>query len=226
MNIVVYTALFGNIDPLWAAYPDKSARYVAFTDTRRVEAPLPAQPATAARWEQRLVKAEFGARRTARYYKTNAHLFFPEADVTIWLDANVRLRLPASQAVARWLHHDLATCDHPQRHCLYAEAAECAALHKGDPAVLQGQAAAYRAWGMPEQWGLAETRVVVRRQTPAQAELNAAWWTHITRYSERDQVSLPFVCWQHGVTWDVIPGRVWSDKHPFFWHTRHAKGAR
>jgi hypothetical protein len=76
---------------------------------------------------------------------------------------------------------------------------------------------------MPAQWGLAETRVVIRRHTPAIAALNAAWWAQIAQYSVRDQVSLPFVCWQHGLTWDVLPGAVWGDKHPHFWHTGHNK---
>lgn len=231
MNIVVYTALFGGIDPLWAAAPHPTAaRFVVFTDTPRQEVGawvgdppriVGNAQATPARWEQCIVPAEFGPRRTARYYKCNPQLFFPDADVSIWVDANVRLRIPPERAVSLWLKGDLATFKHPDRDCLYQEVRACIRMHKDDSAQLEGQAAAYRAWQMPERWGLAETRVVLRRHTPAARELDTAWWAEIARYSQRDQVALPFVCWRLGRRWDVIPGRVLGDTHPAVWHTRH-----
>jgi hypothetical protein len=234
MNIIVYTALFGNIDPLWAAAPHKTqARFVVFTDTVRQEVgqwggnpPRLSGGAQArpARWEQRVAPAEYGARRTARYYKCNPHLFFPDADVSIWVDSNVRLRLTPEQAVARWLKHDLATFKHPDRDCVYREARACVKMRKDDRAILEGQAAVYRAVGMPARWGLAETRVVIRRHTAAIAQLNDAWWQEIVHYSQRDQIAFPFTCWRLGTRWDVIPGRVLGDKNPHVWHTNHRKG--
>lgn len=233
MNIVVYTALFGGIDPLWAATPHKTeARFVVFTDKARAEIGgwVGSPPrivgnaqARPARWEQRIVPAEFGPRRTARYYKTNPQLCFPDADVSIWVDANVRLRIPPEKAVAAWLTGDLATFKHPDLDCVYQEARACVKMHKDDRAILEGQAAVYRALGMPAHWGLAETRVVIRRHTPAAAALDAAWWTEIAQYSQRDQIALPFTCWRLGRRWDVIPGRVLGDTHPAVWHTGHRR---
>ena len=234
MNIVVYTAVFGNIDALWSATPHKTqARHVVFTDEVRVEAGVWAYNpprmisnarGTSPRWEQRIVPVEFGPRRTARYYKCNPHLFFPDADVSIWVDGNVRLRIPPEEAVARWLKNDFATFKHPDRNCLYQEARACVKMRKDDRALLEGQAAVYNAVGMPARWGLAETRVVIRRHTDAIARLNDAWWQEIAHYSQRDQIALPFTCWRLGMRWDVIPGRVLADKNPHVWHTNHRKG--
>ena len=112
--------------------------------------------------------------------------------------------------VARYLHGDLAIPKHPDRDCAYVEAAFCARRGKDRAETLTRQAQAYRKAGLPERWGLAETRVVIRRNTPEIVALNEAWWAEIKRHSLRDQVSLPFVCWKSGVRWNVIRPTVTS----------------
>lgn len=232
--IVVYTALFGNIDPLWSvARAVPGVRFVCFTDHRRQEVgrwtgnPLRitgTKPAEPALWEQVIVPPTYGPRRTARYYKALPQVHFPDATASIWLDANVRLRIHPQQALAAWLKGDLAIPKHPERDCVYQEIAACLRLHKDAVGTLEHQRAVYVAAGMPEHWGLAETRIVLRKHTPAMADLGAAWWAQLEQYSQRDQIALPFVCWQRGIRWDVIPGRVNGDRHPQVWHTGHAKG--
>lgn len=234
MNIVVYTAIIGNIDRLWSALPGgHDAQHVAFVDAPKFEVGLwgeqpprilgntggiGGQPT----WEQRVVTAEWGNRRAARHYKALPHRYLPDADVWVWVDGNVRLREHPAAFVARYLHGDLAIPKHPDRDCAYVEAAFCARRGKDRAETLTRQAQAYRKAGLPERWGLAETRVVIRRNTPEIVALNEAWWAEIKRHSLRDQVSLPFVCWKSGVRWNVIPGRVNGDKHPHVWHTgRH-----
>lgn len=229
--IVLYTAIFGSIDPLWSLppHPTQAAR-VCFTDAAREEIGSwrgtlytpDARPLAPQRWqwEQRLVPATYGPRRTARYYKTLPQLAFPDADVWIWVDGNVRPRVDPETLVARYLPDgiDLAVLRHPDRACLYTEADFCAQHGYDDRATLEAQAAAYRAADMPERWGLAETRVVIRRNTPEIRALNAAWWVEIAAHSRRDQVAFPFVCWRAGLRWREIPGRVQGQRHPDFWH--------
>jgi hypothetical protein len=239
MRIVVYTAILGGIDRLWAPMPGtEDVQHVAFVDAPKFEVGLwgsrppgvlPNSGSIGSRpvWEQRIVDAPWGTRRTARHYKALPHRYLPDADVWIWVDGNVRPRVHPAEIVRRYLHGDLATYDHWDRRCLYVEAAFCAKIRKDSADVLTKQAARYRAAGMPRNWGLAATRAVIRRNTEAMRDLNEAWWGEIEHASLRDQVSLPFVCWQAGLRWDVIPGKcVLGGPGPFQYIGQHERRGR
>lgn len=222
MKIVVYTAIYGNIDKLWSVYPlaRGDAEHVCFSDKKLREVGIwgdngrlmPGTGNTTApqTWEVRVAKQSRSPRKSARYYKTLAHEHFPDADVTIWLDGNVRLLIPPWLAVKKWLRSsNLATFNHPDRKCLFDEAAFCAKVGKANGAVLRDQVERYRKAGMPAKWGLPETRCVIRRKATQINRLNDLWLAEIDKYSPRDQVSLPFLCWKQGITWATIPGRAW-----------------
>ena len=215
MKIVVYTTIFGRIDQLWSVCPITrgKATYVCFSDVLRKEMglwsgrqlskkSLIASPT----WNVHQVKQQWNPRRTARHYKCLPHRYLSDADVWIWMDCNVRLTIPPEEAVNRWLCSDLATFKHPDRDCLYVEAAFCAKRNDDTPAILKAQVERYRKAGMPARWGLAETGLMIRRNTPAICKFNESWWGEINRGSLRDQVSFPFVCWMTGIRWTVIPG--------------------
>lgn len=207
MNIVVYSAIFGDIDKLWTAETN-GVRHVVFTDSPKVEYDLPKGGKTANPvWEQIVLPPGWDMRRSARHYKTVPQYYMPEADIWVWVDCNVRLKIAPQLLVEQYLHEDFATFKHPDRDCLYVEADFCAKSHKDRPEVLKKQTDRYRKEGMPQHWGLIETRVVIRRNTPKVCELNTAWWDEIESNSLRDQVSLPYVFWKHGWRWETIPGR-------------------
>ena len=215
MKIVVYTAIIGQIDRLWSVCPTVrgKATYVCFSDILRKEAGLwsgkqlsTKAPSVSSTWKIHQVKQQWSPRRTARHYKCLPHRYLPDADVWIWVDGNVRLTISPEEAVRQWLQSDLATFNHPYRSCLYSEAAFCAKYRIDIPTVLNTQTDKYRVKKMPARWGLAETRCVIRRNTPAIREFNEAWWAEIEHGSFRDQVSFPFVCWSKGIRWATIPG--------------------
>jgi len=135
-----------------------------------------------------------------------SHKFLPDADVWIWVDSNVRLLVSPEELVSKWLPDgcDLATFNHPQRNCLYGEAAECIKRKKDTASAIGNQTQAYLAEGMPRNWGLAETRVFIRRNTPQIRALNEALWNEIKTRSVRDQIALPYVCWKLGLRWAAI----------------------
>jgi hypothetical protein len=246
VNIVVYTALFGDIDPLWSPLPVamRGARWVAFTDRERRSQGLWTHEMAAKwpnvildthrahsnlGWEVRPVEKVRSNRGMARYHKIMSHLHFPDADATIWIDGNVRLRILPKQAIRNWLgKREMATFNHNDRCCLYDEAAFCVKKGKGSKIELQRQVRAYRNEGMPTKWGLAETKCLIRRNTARIAQFNEAWWSELQKFSRRDQVSFPYVCWKLGLRWGTIPGRAGEPTFPgtlnlAFWHTKHQK---
>lgn len=247
MKIIVYTALFGDADHLWSVPPSlaRRATYVVFTEKYRREVGLwtsrsDSQYPTIARgtwketsgiptWQQRIVKTTYSNRKSARYYKLMSHEVLGHADISIWIDANVRLLCLPQKAVKYWLGNgDLAVFNHPLRDCLYDEVAECSRRDKGDRKDIDNQVRAYKQAGMPKHWGLAETKCVIRRNTSDIARLNEAWWSEVQHFSVRDQVSLPFVCWTQGKRWQVIPGQAGLPSFPgelneAFWFTKHLR---
>ena len=210
--IVVYTACFGDYDVLQPVIVESDAEFVAFTDS----------DAATDGWE--MVKVDNGdaldSRRMARFYKATPHMMFPDADVWVWHDSNVQLLVPPELLVAEWLGYaDLAAPLHPSRDCAYREAYRCIVKGKDTREKLEAQTSSYNAVGYPEHNGLAETRVVIRRNTERIVQFNEAWWGEISGKSIRDQVSFNFAAWVSGVEWkpihDWVPDSVWFnvDRH-------------
>lgn len=240
MKVVIYTALFGERDILWSvpSYLLKGAQCVLFTERERTERGLwtrggkHGRPATLLSntedlevrpltFEHRIVDMFSTPRRTARYYKTMAHEVLPEADVTIWIDANIRILVPCASAATWLLGNDIAAFRHPQRNCVYKEIAACKELKKGARKNLERQELHYLSKRMPRNWGLVSTRCVVRRHTEKVKQLNVAWWEQIQRFSERDQIALPYALWNLDMDISYIPGT--SRRGPFFWFIKHRK---
>jgi len=180
-------------------------------------------------WEVRVVPNQGDDRTSARHYKVLPHRYLPEADITIWVDGNLRMLVTPQKAVLQWLGTaPLAAFKHPVRDCLYDEVKHCLIVPRAKLYAnkLRRQAAAYEKVGMPRHWGLAETRCVIRVNTEKTHELGELWWNEIQHHSPRDQVSLPYVCWRIGIKWNEIPGRIRISDSPgrasgSFWCIKH-----
>ena len=209
--IIVYTACFGGYDAIQPVVAESDAQFVAITDS----------DAEIDGWEVVNVgETPKDPRRIARLYKTLAHRIFPGADVTVWCDANVQLLVSPTLLVSEWLGYaDLAAPTHPSRDCAYNEANACIKKRKDTADNINAQMRGYSLEGYPEHNGLAETRVVIRRNTEDVALFNEVWWSQVSTQSVRDQVSFNYSAWKTGVEWKRIDG--WVPKHPWFNVIRH-----
>lgn len=163
-KIVVYTAITGGHDPMRDDIP-------VFTDKLHFETPIMA----------------------ARYYKTIPHILFPDADWTIWVDGNVFLNKAPEELVAM-CKHDVGVLCHTHRNCIYAEAQVCKENNMDSLDSIDRATDRYR-WrlGIPENYGLAMTMLLIRKNTPEVTARNQAWWQEICYGSIRDQISFPTV---------------------------------
>lgn len=210
-RIVVYTAMMGSYDILRP--PGVDGEFVAFVDS--------ASPVEG--WIQKVIEhSGMEARRAARFYKTLPHIWLSDADITIWLDANVRLLVNPERLVEEWLGDaQIAVPKHPSRQCAYREAGGCAIKGKISVDEMKRQREAYQAAGFPRNYGLAETRCVIRRNEPDVMMFNDLWWQHIEQFTPRDQVSFPFAVWQTSV--DVNYVDAWVPGHPYFEYHEHGE---
>lgn len=200
-DITVYTAMAGDFDHLSEPNEDFTANYVAFTNSM-VDG-----------WEVREPYSHFkDDRRNSRIQKIMPHLYL-KTKYSIYLDANMRLKVPAQQLVDEFLKDkDIAVFRHIGRDCVYDEAQACVALGKGDINELSTQVRTYAENGHPKHAGMAECGMIIRRHTEEITKMNERWWTEYCRHSERDQMSFPIAFDLEKV--NLIEASVW--RHPYF----------
>jgi len=216
-QIVLYTALLGDYDDLKEhGHPPELS--FCFTDRPC----LMTKSWTLVPCEQRPLSVDDRI-RTARFYKTQPHRVLPPHRISLWTDASMRINEPLELVVNFLRGRSIATFKYPDiygsRTCAFDEALACLRRGKDASDIIQGQMQRYREEGLPINFGLAETTMMVRENTTALARLNDTWWGEICRGSRRDQLSFDYCCWRHGLEYAWLPG--YRLKNPFATYVRH-----
>jgi hypothetical protein len=151
-------------------------------------------------WEQRPAYDRFrSARRNSRAPKILSHQFC-DTEYSIWLDGNVALRVDPVRLVEIWLaDYDFATFRHPERNCIYEEAANCIEYGADEPDIIKRQVGKYANEGYERNVGLAEANVIIRRHSNHVIEFNNAWWSEYCVHCVRDQLSFMYVAKKTGL---------------------------
>lgn len=128
-------------------------------------------------------------RRNSRIHKILIHKY-STADITIWIDGNMKLLISPEQMVEKYLgDYDMAVFKH-SRDCIYDEAMEVAKLGLDDVELIIQQAKYYEDRGFPKHRGLAQGGIIIRRNNLKTQIFNEVWWADYCRFSRRDQLSL------------------------------------
>jgi len=210
LSAVVYTAIAGGYDELkQPAAQDCECEFVCFSDSDG--------PSRIGAWRVLRFDSDAGLhpRLRAKRFKILSHDVFPEGrwkpsfwsrtrrlDLSIWIDGSLEIESPTfvSDMRARLGDGAWAMFVHPDRDCIYEEAALSATLPKYQGLPILEQVEAYRAT-VPPHSGLYACGVIVRRE-PVSALLQAAarcWWEENVNWTYQDQLSLPYV-------WATHPG--------------------
>lgn len=134
---------------------------------------------------------------SAKIFKALPHQFV-DAPLRIWMDGNIFPRKEAPVLVEELLQgNDIAVFRHPWRDCLYDEHGHAKArLSPVYFPFIDGQVERYSREGMPRKFGLAECGVILSRASDRTREFFERWWAEICRWTSRDQMSFPYVCWR------------------------------
>ncbi|QCR41074.1 hypothetical protein C1N74_12100 [Microbacterium sp. SGAir0570] len=188
MSLVVFTSLFGRYDSLLdqPVARDSQARFICFTDDPDL---------TSDTWEIQVVQPAFAADpvRSARLHKILGPQTDVEFDVSLYIDASVRLKVTPEELVAAWLPEDadMALPTHSYREILIDEFDEVIRLNYDDRGRVYEQLTDY-ATTVPDvlearpHW----TALLVRRRNARVAGAMRVWADHVLRYSRRDQLSI------------------------------------
>lgn len=199
---VVFTALFGEYEPLHEQpiAHASDARFVCFTDDTKVASES---------WEIRVVKPLLPGdpSRSSRFIKTLAYREFGNSR-SLYIDNSVQLRGDPSSLLDSWLaDQPIAMMAHESRQTVSDEIKACLRYGVDAPGRLREQRTYYRqflpeALAMRPFWG----GMIARRSDARTEQLMHAWFTHILRFSRRDQISLPAASLQTGVAIRTVPG--------------------
>lgn len=199
MSIAVYTAIFGGRDTFIDPPPGDFDCHL-FTD----DASAKSERALIVKRDSPLLDTV----RSARLYKVLSHKFLSQYDYTLWIDGSITLKsVDVPGLVGKYLDGvDLVTFKHFGWSCVYKEAEECASGQYDDPEVIAAQMERYRAEKYPENNGMVETGVLLRRNTPGVAAFNEFWWREIESGSRRDQLSFNYAARKTGLKFAHFDG--------------------
>ena len=206
MKIAILTALCGSVSPLpepTVVFEDVD--YIAFVDRehRGVDT-----------WKQKkaldfTLDPAYKGRRNAKIYKVAPHLFLPDYDYWIWVDPTHDVVVHPKQIFTDHLQDkEIGLWRHPIRNCIYQEATTLLELKWDHPHLITSQMEHYKKEGYPEDNGLIEAPVLIRKNTSRIQTMNLRWWEQICRYSSRDQLSLPYALWKSKIDPLLLPGKL------------------
>lgn len=199
MNFVVYSTIFGDTDPLREPKCPGTTRFVLFTD----------QNVQSKHWEIIRVPVSETPKRLCRQYKQPSHEVFPDADATLWIDAQLELLVDPRSLLAQF-PGELTGFRHHKRNRIKDEAEAIIRAGKGKPDAIRAQLAAYQADGWDTykrpQRAITNGGFLLRRHTETVRRFNALWHHEVQTRTLRDQMSLDYCAAKVGLRITHVPG--------------------
>lgn len=196
-EIVVYTAIFDNHDFLLQPnVQPENTDFICFTDNDKNARGI---------WESRIINDyDISPKLMSGRVKTLPHKYFPDYKYSIWVDGNIHIIGGIIDLIDKKLgDSNLAVPSHPERDCLYDEAEACIKNEKADTEKIRSQMESYQEAGFPENFGLSETRIILRKHNEDDIiEAMETWWDEYQKGAERDQLSFEYAAWECGLQYN------------------------
>lgn len=214
MKVAIYTAIFGNKDILRPPINFKSSadvKYYLFTDGKSF-VPYP--------YEQITVEPKFSdISKNAREIKLNGigKNCLVNFDYLMWHDANIQVN---HSEILKLLEinkeFNLSAFKHPNRICVYSEAIACINKSKDDPFLILFQISKYFLFGLPANYGLNATGILLIKNSLPTQKFMKSWWLEVHNFSRRDQLSLPFILYKSNLEINNLEGNIYDNDYSFF----------
>lgn len=138
--------------------------------------------------------------KVARYQKLSPHLLLKNYEYSIWVDANCDICDSYLYERVNSIINDplftIAIPRHRDRICIYKEADSCKHRNKDIQYSIGNVVDFLKEQQYPEEYGLAETGIIVRRHNESSVvRLMDLWWNMVCEFSKRDQLSFDFSRW-------------------------------
>ena len=218
MKIAVYTAIFGDYNPL-RIIPKQSmvADYICFTDNEKL---------IAQGWKTIFTdypRKDLHPRMRAKYFKVLPHYIneLNDYDIVIWIDGSIEIKDKdfIKYCIDGLDNNDMVLFKHPQRDCIFEEFIASDECRKYDHEDKIAQRIDYRM-RYPEHGGLYACGVSARRHKSKKIiKVMNDWWHEIIKYTIQDQVSFPVVCLENNYIPNTFSDNQYSNKYfNVCWH--------
>lgn len=196
----IYTCIVGDYDDLKRPINippshHQGWKFVCYTDNPNIRCIDTMEQETENIWEIRpLLFTHENPAKTSRWHKINFHKCV-EGD-SIWIDGTFFINIDLNRLWRR-MKSDFTVIEHPFDDCAYTDLRSCLHGGKGDWKTLMRQANDYLAEGLPENFGLVASGILMRRKTEPVINFCEQWWEQVEKYTERDQPSFTYVYWKN-----------------------------
>ena len=136
-----------------------------------------------------------------RYIKTHPHIFFPNYDISIYMDSTFKISGNLDEFLLRILtpKHSMYFLEHPERNKISQEFELVKILKKDTTDNIERVKDRYKKKKFPDKSGLIESCLIIRKHKDNNCiNLMEEWFNEIKYYSHRDQLSFNYVLWKKG----------------------------
>lgn len=196
-KIVIYTAIFGNIDKLEEPlYINEYIDYIVITD---LEVPSYSKWKKYKRTDIYEYISVFNNQKKNRYCKLFPNVLFPEYKYSIYIDGQIKVCGDITQYVNQMKPCSIGMFGHPFRNDIYMEAMAVVKLRNASPKAVKRQIEYYKREGFPEKFGLFENGLIVREHNNEECiTIMLEWWKQLNEFTLRDQLSFMYALWKKG----------------------------
>ena len=196
LDLAIITSVFGQFEKVWRPiHQPPEIQSILVTDLA----------SGTSHWEKAIPASRlFSTPRLAnRFHKMLHFTKLSLEGLSVYLDGNVRPinnLLPLFEAFEE-SGADIGMYRHYARASVREEAHACLQRKKVDnPEAVAEELRFYADAGFPDTGGMWEGSVIFRRHSsPRLRDAMEDWWDLYSRFQTRDQFSLPFVIWKHGL---------------------------
>ena len=137
-----------------------------------------------------------------RFIKTHPHIFFPNYDISIYMDSTFKIKGNLDEFLLRILTptHSIYILEHPERSKISSEFKLVKILKKDTLDNIERVKNRYKQKKFPDKSGLIESCLIVRKHNDKNCiNIMEQWFEEIKYYSHRDQLSFNYVLWKSGI---------------------------
>lgn len=150
---------------------------------------------------------KYEGRRLAKIYKVVPNLFLPNYDYYIWIDSTHDIVVHPKKIIDEFMKDsEIGLFVHPQRNCVYQESEELIKINYDSKNLIMGLFDFLKSENYPENNGLYELSVIIRKNTHNITNMNIMWWELISKFSSRDQISLPYILYKLNIKPYIFDG--------------------
>lgn len=199
---VVYTVILGGYDKIKSFNKQKGYDFYLFTDNILLYKNITTN------WTimiipENIKNLKLTVVKKQRFIKLHPHLFFKEYNISIYIDASLKIRKNLDEFLLRIMSpkYYIYTLEHPERNSIFKEIKKVLYYKKENKSIGNLIYKRYKKEKFPDDKGLIESCILIRIHNDKKCiKIMNKWFYEIERYSHRDQLSFNYINWKNNIS--------------------------